>query len=133
MTPVELKLKPSFVQLCLTLGVYAIVAITNFLFSPALVSLLVLSVILFFAWRFLTRWQKPNIVAITLKDKSIAVLDNYGNSQDQAYQKPIFQSNYCVILPLEFHPDKTLVIFRDSLKTAKMSVLNRFLIGYDQP
>ncbi len=71
------------------------------------------------------------IIAIRLDDEQCIFYYQQGQQQSQDYQRPVFQSKNLVILPIKiftnWQQQRHLVIFKDSIKNAKMTDLNRLL------
>ncbi len=123
-------LQPSKTYLILAIFIYIFSIAIVISYANLLLMLVLLLIIAYFATKFFTKLtgsQSDDIIAIQINPNSIILHNKNGSKLQQVIAKPLFSSSYLLIISTDKKP---LVIFKDSLKNAKISQLKYFFTIY---
>ena len=125
-------LQPSKIYLILAIFIYVFGLSVVISYANLSLMLILLIVIAYFATRFFIKiisFKDNDIIAIQVNKSNMILHQKNGNKLKQIITKPIFSSTYLLIINTDKQP---LVIFKDSIKSAKISQLNYFFTIYGE-
>ncbi len=123
-------LQPSKIYLLLSIFVYTFSISVVISYANLVLMLVLLIIIAYFATRFFAKiiaFKDDDIIAIQIEQSNMILHKKNGNKLQQIITKPIFSSAYLLIISVNKQP---LVIFKDSIKNAKISQLHYFFTIY---